>query len=106
MTASLVAAAVHALFSGIIVMPLSQLLMAAIVGWAWGLCGWGEAARASKMGYRRLLCLMVGAALAATVWGVAPGAFALNEKQAAYIDKVQPDALRPRFWQQGYINYP
>ena len=105
-TASLVAAAVHALFSGIIVMPLSQLLMAAIVGWAWGLCGWSEAARASKMGYRRLLCSVVGAALAATVWGVAPGAVALNEKQAAYIDKVQPDALRPRFWQQGYISYP
>ena len=103
-TASLVAAAVHALFSGIIVMPLSQLLMAAIVGWAWGLCGSGEAARA--MGYRRLLCLVVGAALAATVWGVAPGAFALNENQAAYIDTVQPDALRPRFWQQGYISYP
>jgi hypothetical protein len=120
LTAALAAGAAHALVSGIIVMPVSQMLLAVVIGWAWGLFEsgsvgegengrTGERARESKgaRGTWRtgVLVVVLVAAVGMVVWGVGPDVTRLDERQATYLKETGASWLLPRYWQQGYIDW-
>jgi O-antigen ligase len=109
-TASLVAGSVHGLVSGIIVMPLSQLTMCLVVGWALaiyhGSCrtaGVREQPRSSEQRGLVILVLLLTATLAATSYPE----IAMGERRTSSYTDSHPEEkwLRPRFWQQGYIGW-
>jgi len=107
LTASLVAAIGHALLSGITIMPLSQLAMVLITGWAWGL--WLKSG--TQAGYTPwrsspwILRLIVAASLLGMVWGTSLYVLDLKHQQAIFKEAKQTTTFRPRFWQQGFIKF-
>lgn len=119
--AALIAASFHSLFSGIIVMPVSQVMMVLVLGWMMGIAYREPAGREyDRLDYspsrRAQLLLLLFAAL--VLAGIAkPLADQLpNLKQANqryYVKESEVKSTffyyyRPRFWQQGYLapHYP
>ncbi len=110
LTASLLAGGAHALVSGIIVMPMSQVLLVLVLGWAMGLYlrekKEKQSLPASSFSIRSfaliLLCLV---AIGSLIAGIAPDVLALPELQALYLQETGSAWLLPRYWQQGFIDY-
>lgn len=107
LTASLVAAIGHALLSGITIMPLSQLVMVLVIGWAWGL--WlksgTQTAYAKRPSSPWMLRLVVGASLLGMLWGTSRYVLDLEHQQTVFKEAKQTTVFRPRFWQQGLIKF-
>jgi putative inorganic carbon (HCO3(-)) transporter len=121
LTASLVAAAAHAMTSGIVVMPLSQTSMVVVVGWASGIY---HHRRDTVLAYRPravplltgtvltfaavfILCVLPetmgpraadggGSSRTSHIWG------SVSEARARSSD----ERFRPRFWQRGELVAP
>lgn len=107
LTAALLAAGVHSLVSGIIVMPVSQMLLTVVVGWAQGIYDRESAAasvvrppsaRATTL--LRITSLIVAIVLAACVAPDIPG---INQRVLHYKASHPRAILEPRLWQQGII---
>lgn len=108
--AAITGAAVQAMVDGIIVMPVSQILLALLCGWALG-CYLDAATNRGRvipsfpasLVFRGVVLL----ALAAMVWGVLPEIGRLEARTEAHL-LTQPDGpnpkLLPRFWVQGWID--
>lgn len=106
LVAAALAAALHALLDGLFVMPLSQVMMALLIGWALGLHGAhvpGAVRPQQAPGARLVLQGGLLVAVAVVAWGVTPEATRLETRQQAYIQSVPMRNLWPRYWQQGYI---
>lgn len=102
--AALAGAAAQAMVDGVLVMPVSQTLLALLCGWAISIY---FTARAVRRGTVEYAILMAVTAIAAGVvaWGVAPEIGRLAEREKAYLAAHPPDTLLlPRFWAQGWIN--
>lgn len=102
--AALTGASAQAMVDGVLIMPVSQTLLALLAGWAIGMM---SAVRGSATGSRGRLFLMpvVLLATAAVVYGVAPEINRLAERQQNYLAARGPDTiLFPRFWTLGWIN--
>lgn len=106
LVAALLAGAAHAMVSGIIVMPVSQVLLALLGGWAWGRfqCHRSQAVHAfSGVKIRRLvLCC----ALVLSLASLSAGIFdlkSIDERRRSYLEAGSREAYWPRYWQQGYI---
>ena len=104
--AALTGAAAQAMVDGIIVMPVSQTLLAAFCGWAMGHY-LGEPAAPVVHGWRKRLvaAAVVLSAAGAVVNGVAPDILRIAQREKAYFESRPPgEILLPRFWAQGWIN--
>lgn len=104
--ATVLAATAHALVSGIIVMPMSQVMLALVVGWCWGLCGPRPAAYTASRFRTLFFVLLTAATVTVTSWTVARDAFVLKERKTTYFETADTPRLRPRFWFVGNIDLP
>lgn len=103
---ALTGAAAQAMVDGVIVMPVSQTLLAALCGWAMGHY-LGKPATHIVYGWRRWLvaAAVVLFAAGAVVNGVAPDILRIAQREKAYFESRPPgEILLPRFWAQGWIN--
>ena len=104
--AALLTSALYSLFDGVIVMPVSQLLLALIIGWMLGVMPAGPD---TSRPVSRIRTMVSGLLLAVVLIGVLRPVFStvlcLEQLQADYIH-AHPQAthLNPRFWQQGYLS--
>lgn len=97
------AGAAHAMVSGIIVMPVSQILLVLIGGWAWGRYSTGgQSHTASSWTAHTVLCVLLAASVA-VVGGSLHDLSAAEERQSTYAEVTEKNAFWPRYWQQGYI---
>lgn len=96
--ASLTTAAVHALFSGIIIMPHSQVMLVIILGWMLGRYHLNHAATVHTSLAGKALILLTAASLLALLIGMYPVLNTFN------LDQLPLQQL-PRFWQQGRFCY-
>lgn len=107
MLAALTGAAAQAMVDGILVMPVSQTLLALLCGWALGLTQAATQEIQGVSGRRGQMILAITAivAVSAVGWGVASEIGHLVEHQKAYLSSEIPEPrLLPRFWTLGWIN--
>lgn len=98
------AGAAHALVSGLIVMPVSQVLLVLVGGWAWG--RYRPATRYSGRSFSRGAHALLGLFLVASitiVGGSLQDLVNAENRRSAFLESVEREALSPRYWQQGYI---
>lgn len=108
LVAAVLARAAHSMVSGIIVMPVSQMLMVLILGWAWGryLHQSGDAVSPSSVAISRRAHVVFSIILVASMAVVASSVQDLvdrKERQKAFVEHVDRNRLSPRYWAQGYI---
>jgi hypothetical protein len=104
--AALTGAAAHSLVDGVIVMPVSQMTLALMCGWAWGMALPGRPDSPVLSGTRSSwgIRLIAGMAIFVIVQGVYPVVGNISKREHAYLDAHPGTVLHPRFWAQGWIN--
>jgi len=104
--ASLLTAGVHSLFSGIIVMPLSQVMMVLVTGWMLGITSRRTvSAKNYSNGKHVILCLIFLVTSFGVIWPLFPELLYLEKSQADFLHShPEVRVLNPRFWHQGHIN--
>lgn len=105
-TAALLAGGGHALLSGMLVMPLPQMLLVLVVGWAWGMHITHKPLPKRPTGIQRKLVVVVFlSALSIVAWSIKDdiGAAAQAERFEVYEPLPERSVRYPRFWQIGYI---
>lgn len=103
--AALTGASAQAMVDGVLVMPVSQTLLALLAGWAIGMMPGAACSRVAGNPERLFLVAVVLFAAAVVVYGVAPEIGHLAERQQAYLATRGPNTiLLPRFWALGWIN--
>lgn len=110
LSAALLSAVGVSLFDGLPVMPYSQVLLAGVIGWAWGVADSGSRGTAVSNTCPRLWwrCAWSGGALLLAfflVWLAQQGAPRLAAHDEAYMAKYPGQPFKPRFWQQGIIGF-
>ncbi len=105
--AALMTAATHSLFSGIIVMPVSQVMMVLVIGWMLGVAAPPLVPRQdfsfAKQGVLISVFVVTGTGI---LWPVLLHVPRLEDLHRQYIISCpveQRRYFRPRLWQQGYI---
>lgn len=102
--AALTGASAQAMVDGVLVMPVSQTLLALLAGWAMGMMP-ASGGRVAGGGERLILMPVVLIAAAAVAYGVTPEINHLAERQQTYLTARGPNTvLLPRFWTLGWIN--
>jgi hypothetical protein len=104
--AALTGAAAQAMVDGVLVMPVSQTLLALLCGWALGMShpAVGMKGIASRAGLVSPAFLVVFA-VSAVIYGVAPEIGRIGERQEAYlVSRIPEPVLLPRFWALGWID--
>lgn len=102
--AALGGAAAQAMVDGVLVMPVSQTLLALLCGWAMGRYFYSREVQCSAS-QRVIVMLVTLIAAGALVLGVVPEIGHIAEREKAYLAAHPPDTLLlPRFWTQGWIN--
>lgn len=102
--AALAGAAAQAMVDGVLVMPVSQTLLALLCGWAISIYFTERALRHSNFNYVILIGVTLIAA-SVVVYGVVPEIGHIAEREKSYLAAHPPDTpLFPRFWTQGWIN--
>lgn len=109
---ALVTAAVHSLFSGIIVMPISQVMMTLVIGWMIGISLPVIHAKDHRQKHSLHQHIILGVAFAI----LSAGVLWPISRDLPYLEKLQTDYIRshphlkqihPRFWHQGNLHgYP
>ncbi|MGV3629454.1 MAG: O-antigen ligase family protein [Betaproteobacteria bacterium] len=102
--AALAGASAQAMVDGVLVMPVSQTLLALLAGWSMGMMPAGGG-RVAGRGARLILMPVVLMAASAVAYGVAPEINRLAERQQSYLAARGPNTiLLPRFWTLGWIH--
>lgn len=108
LTAALFGGLIYSLFSGVIVMPLSQLWLAIVAGSILGIYIRDGVVKPennikiSKIGlYGMKLAVLIAAGVMITV--LVKDVPELRKNKQRYIQVIDTNTLRPRFWQQGKI---
>ena len=103
--AALTGAAAQAMVDGILVMPVSQIVLALICGWAIGYYFSDQSSIARCGILEKALCAAIAmCAVGGAVYGVLPEIDRLEQREAAFLATHPPDTvLLPRFWAQGWI---
>lgn len=103
--AAVVTAAVHAQFSGLLIMPMSQVLLITIIGWMIG----RTLSHFTPSGYKPgpvahagLIFILI-LSIILLLQGIIPDIFHLNMLEDAFQSNHHFRVLSPRFWQQGRI---
>lgn len=104
--AALTGAAAQAMVDGVLVMPVSQTVLALLCGWALGMAQTTtQEVRGASGAARSVLAITVLIAVSAVGWAVAPEIGILAERQKNYLSSTIPEPpLLPRFWALGWIN--
>lgn len=105
LTVALVTAAAHAMVSGVVVMPVSQLWGALVVGTA---LGWIRSRQRHSLSSPRpsrtaFASVVMLAACAAVVLGAGPDAVQVDERDQAEVRDPTVLALTPRVWRAGAL---
>jgi len=113
LTACLLAALAHTMVSGLVVAPMSQLLLVLVVGWAMGLyvlTAQAEQDQAPGVPEPRAPGALSVALMASIVLGglflvgsTASEAAQVMAQQQHFQEQADDPKLHPRFWQQGFI---
>ena len=102
--AALTGASAQAMVDGVLVMPVSQMLLVLLAGWAMGMMWHLKPIHILGTTERVLLALTVFFAATVSVWGVVPEIGDLLVRYNAFIEvRYENEILRPRFWTQGWI---
>jgi len=102
--AALTGASAQAMVDGVMVMPVSQMLLALLAGWAVGMMHCSRLRLFIGSVERVLLLLSIVFAVIVVIFGIAPEIGNLAERQKTYLEGLQEGArLLPRFWTQGWI---
>lgn len=105
LVATALAGASHAMVSGLIVMPVSQVLLAVVGGWAWGRYQKSEGETLESHFYIRphvSLCVLLMGAMA-IVGSSLRNLSTVEERREAFRESVERQVYSPRYWTQGYI---
>lgn len=104
LVASVIAGTVHAMVSGLLVMPLSQVLLILVGGWAWGRYRQQryDSSVASSTWPHAALCVVLSASVGVVGSSLQDLSYT-EERQSAFLESVERKKLSPRYWQQGYI---
>lgn len=103
--AALTGAAAQAMVDGVLVMPVSQITLALICGWAMGFnfMSHPDAVRCGAL-EKALGATIIVLAAGSMVYGVQPEIGRLEQREEAYLATHPGTPLLPRFWAQGWIN--
>lgn len=102
--AALAGAAAQAMVDGVLVMPVSQMLLALLCGWAMGIYLAARAVCRSPV-HDALVMVFTLIAAGMVAYGVAPEIGRIAEREQAYLAAHPLDPrLLPRFWAQGWIS--
>ena len=101
---SMIGAAVHSLVDGVIVMPVTQTLLAMMAGWTVGVLLPPSAGQAIRPRYSALCITVIAAALFSLLRGIAPEAGRIDERQFDFA-RAHPGQAPTvtRFWTQGRL---
>lgn len=107
LTASLLAAGFHAMVSGVIVMPVSQVMMTVVMGWVVGLYFLqGEESPSVQPSVRSwVLPVFLLVAAGIVIWASYPEAFSANERILRFVVEKGTFRFAPRYWSQGVFGY-
>ncbi|MED5606771.1 O-antigen ligase family protein [Pseudomonas sp. JH-2] len=101
--ASFIASLAHAMFDGSLVMPYTQIWLAVLIGWAWGLAVKNETILSiskASLNARRLFSIAFCCILTFVIFRDVPGIIERNKSgmvsQTCWVE-------RPRFWSAGII---
>jgi putative inorganic carbon (hco3(-)) transporter len=103
--AALTGAAAQSMVDGVLVMPVSQVTLALMCGWAVGVYFSGKATPAPCGTVEKTLCAgLILLAAGGVIYGVLPEIGHLEQREAAYLAAHPGVQLLPRFWAQGWIS--
>ena len=109
LTVAIFGGLLYSLFSGVIVMPLSQLWLALVSGTMLGLYvkysskeEYLSPIKPYKIIVFKLILLLASITLASVLIKDVPH---LRENEKRYLEQTDRNILRPRFWQQGKIGF-
>lgn len=102
--ATLTSASAQSMVDGVMVMPVSQMLLALLAGWAMGAMPQTRLMPRTRIVERVFLGFTLFFAVTAVVCGVAPEITDLAGRQKKYLEGLHEGArLLPRFWTQGWF---
>ncbi|WP_341482952.1 O-antigen ligase family protein [Salinibacter grassmerensis] len=102
--AAVLAGVAHSMVSGLILAPLSQVLLALVGGWVWGRYQFSRNLSNDACSFRAhaIFCaLLVSAVL--VVGSSLRDLTTVTERRIAFMNSVERNTLSPRYWTQGYI---
>ncbi len=101
---SVLAAAAHAMVSGLLVTPISQVFLALVGGWAWGRYQFKQkpVTVPSNLAHAVLCVLLVGAM--GVVGSSLKDLSTVEERRDALIEAVDRNRFSPRYWGQGFLH--
>ena len=102
LVASVLAGSAHAMVSGLLVAPLSQILLILVGGWAWGRYRHERSAATTPKTARAALCVLLVASMSVVGTGLRD-LKTVKERRAAFTGAVERGYFSPRYWAQGYI---
>jgi len=101
---SVLAAAAHAMVSGLLVTPISQVFLALVGGWAWGRYQFErEPTTAPSNTAHAVLCVLLLAAMG-VVGSSLKDLSTVEERRDALIEAVDRNRFSPRYWGQGFLH--
>ena len=106
LVASVLAGAAHAMVSGLLVMPVSQVLLVLVGGWAWGRYQHEHQSTRVSPAFSRWVHVSLCAVLLGSIAVVGNGLRdlgAVEERRSSFLEAVERNQLSPRYWTQGYI---
>lgn len=104
LVAAMLAGGAHAMVSGLLVMPVSQVLFALLGGWAWGRYKHSGEVTTAEFSFRSqaMLCVVLVASIG-IVGSSLRDLSTVEERRSAFLEAVERNQLSPRYWTQGYI---
>ncbi|WP_263841937.1 O-antigen ligase family protein [Salinibacter sp.] len=101
---SVLAAAAHAMVSGLLVTPISQVFLALVGGWAWGRYQFKQESTPvpSNLAHAVLCVLLVGAM--GVVGSSLKDLSTVEERRDALLEAVDRNRFSPRYWGQGFLH--
>ena len=101
---SVLAAAAHAMVSGLLVTPISQVFIALVGGWAWGRYQFDrEPTTVPSSTAHALLCVLLVAAMG-VVGSSLKDLTTVEERRDALLEAVDRNRFSPRYWGQGFLH--
>jgi O-antigen ligase len=104
LVAAVLAGAAHAMVSGVIVMPVSQVFLVLVGGWAWGRYQAVESSIESSVPFSShlFLCMLLAGSITivgTSLWDLTT----VEDRRKAFRESVNRSVYSPRYWGQGYI---
>jgi O-antigen ligase len=101
---AVLAGAAHAMVSGLLVTPVSQIFLALVGGWAWGRYQHDRASpTVPSRSARLVLCVVLIGAIGIVGERSLRDLSTVEERQSAFMEATDRLGFSPRYWQQGYI---